>query len=160
MAHSLRLAALLGLGPVRVATQQVVRAALVRIMLVPVLMSAACAPSVPDDPVLAAGQVVYRTCSSCHGVAGQGGAGPPLVDGAVLITFPTCGEHVKWIMVGSEAWKAEVGDTYGATGKTVRGGMPAFGPVLTEEQIRQVAAYERAQFGGADPVEARADCEI
>jgi mono/diheme cytochrome c family protein len=38
--------------------------------------------------------------------------------------------------------------------------MPGFGASLTEEQIAQVALYERVAFGGEDLAEAEIDCGL
>jgi len=77
----------------------------------------------------------------------------------VVETFPDCETHVRWISLGSERWKAEVGDVYGINNTTVNGAMPAF-DVLPERDRRLVAFYERVTFGRADPATQRAACGL
>jgi mono/diheme cytochrome c family protein len=99
-----------------------------------------------------------RLCAACHGGSGQGGSAPALT--AVLDTFPACDMQMQWITLGSEGWKDQVGPTYGAPGKEITAVMPSFGSVLTEVEIRQVAAFERSFIaeGAADAV--LADCGL
>lgn len=124
-------------------------------MLVAVLVACGGAPADPDH---VEGRTVYRTCAACHGADGSGGTGPSLAD--VLATFPDCEEHVRWIALGSERWRDEVGATYGTAGAPVEGDMPSFEASITERQRRQVAYYERVRFGGADPDLAREACGL
>jgi hypothetical protein len=77
----------------------------------------------------------------------------------VLNTFPNCASHLQWVTLGSERWKNEVGPTYGTDDKEIAAVMPSFGAQLTLTQIRQVVAYERVQFGGADTETTLAECE-
>ena len=44
--------------------------------------------------------------------------------------------------------------------KPVTGGMPAHQDRLTLEELRLVAAYERAEYGGLDPEAALTQCEV
>jgi len=99
-------------------------------------------------------------CASCHGVAGGGGAGPALAGGSVVQTFPACADHLRWVTLGTNGWRQEVGPEYGAAGKPVGGGgiMQGYGTALSEDQIRAVVLYERVRFGGVDPEAAAADC--
>jgi mono/diheme cytochrome c family protein len=63
-------------------------------------------------------------CATCHGSVGGGGVGPRLFGGVVVGRLSEDGEIAK-----------------------VTGGgpvMPAFGAVLSPEEIRQVVAYTRA----------------
>jgi cytochrome c oxidase cbb3-type subunit III len=78
----------------------------------------------------AAGKVVYTTnCAACHGSELGGGIGPALNDGA-------------WIHGGSAD---EVINTI-STGVAAKG-MPAWGPILGQERVNQVAAYILSQQG-------------
>jgi mono/diheme cytochrome c family protein len=108
-------------------------------------------PTVEAEGALDTGAEVYGQCAACHGASGGGGVGPAF-DG-VTETFEDPATHMQWVTLGSTGWQQEVGDTYGDTGKPVSGGMPAFGESLTPEELTAVVAYERAEFGGADPVE-------
>jgi cytochrome c oxidase cbb3-type subunit III len=90
------------------------------------LRYASAAPAVFEvTPALAAaGKVVYETnCAACHGPELGGGIGPALNDGV-------------WLHGGSDA---EVVNTI-ATGVAAKG-MPAWGPILGQERVNQVAAY-------------------
>lgn len=105
----------------------------------------------------AAGETIYAAqCAACHGADGGGGVGPAFSGGAVLATFPegSCGDHLEWVTLGSAGWPDP---TYGATGKPVGGGMPAFSK-LTPDELRAVVLYERVAFGGEDLDAARGDC--
>lgn len=127
------------------------------IVLVAVFV-AGCGGSGPSAEV-AEGRAVYgATCSACHGSAGEGGVGPSLA--RVLETWPSCTDHRSWIALGSEGWLSGVGDTYGADGKPVQGGMPAHAAVLTEREIAAVAAFERIVYGGAEETATLAECGL
>jgi cytochrome c oxidase cbb3-type subunit III len=83
---------------------------------------------IPGPELAAAGQALYQTnCSACHGQALEGGIGPSLTDG-------------EWIHGGAPA---EVLHTV-AEGVPAKG-MPAWGPILGPERVRQVTAYILAQ---------------
>jgi len=115
-----------------------------------------------DTPLsadLEAGREVFgRSCSLCHGPRGQGGAAPAL-DG-VVDTFGNCQDQAEWIRLGSARHLDEAGPTYGDGAKEVRGGMPSFEDVLTDDQRLQVSAYMRHRFGGLDASEALAGCGL
>jgi len=99
-----------------------------------------------NDPVTLGGAIFAANCSSCHGANGQGGVGPQLSNGMVLKTWPNVADHINWVHTGGAPF---VGKTYGATNHAVPASnvMPAFGTdkggALTDEQIRDVVAYER-----------------
>lgn len=114
---------------------------------------------------LALGEAIYNgqgaTCAGCHGAGGGGGpAGPSLA--GVLTTFGVCADHVEWVKLGGPGFTAEGRSTYGDTDKPVGG----FGGVmpghasLSDEQLASVAAFERVQFGGADPDATLVDCGL
>jgi len=101
--------------------------------------------------ILAHGAEVYeKRCSSCHGATGSGGAGHQLANGEVLITFPHIEDHVEWVVKGSDGFG--VGNPYGdpTRGRIVEGGMPAFGDVLTVDELLGAIIHERSRFGGSD----------
>jgi mono/diheme cytochrome c family protein len=123
----------------------------------------ACGQASGADPPLpaelAAGRDVYgRSCATCHGATGQGGAGPSLAD--VVETFTDCDDHVAWVRRGSAGHLEAVGPTYGDVDHPVRGGMPGFEDSLADEQIRQVAAFQRHRFGGLEATHALAGCGL
>ena len=113
----------------------------------------------PGDDPLAAGRSVYGdVCSACHGDTGEGGVGPSL--STVLETWPSCEDHIEWVRLGSDGWKAAHGDTYGASGKPVEGGMPPQGGSLTDDEIEAVSAFERVRFGGAEREATLEECGL
>lgn len=108
---------------------------------------------------LAEGKAVYAdVCSVCHGATGDGGVGPALDE--VAITWPSCQDQIDWILLGSNGWMTEFGDTYGATNKPVNGGMPAQKGSLLESEIAAVAAFTRATYGGVEEADALAECGV
>lgn len=107
-------------------------------------------PTSDELSPLAEGAEVYGTnCASCHGGGGGGGTGPALADGAVLTTFPDPAEQVRWIFLGSDGWKNEVGPTYGAVDKTVAPGMPAW-QSLSGEELLTATLHERTTLSGEE----------
>lgn len=89
-------------------------------------------------------------CARCHtagysaGVEfeqqpGSGAWAPSLLDGRTLVQFPDEMDHIDFIIEGAEA-SAE----YGANGISGVGGMPAFGAVLSLEDIELIVKYERS----------------
>ena len=125
--------------------------------MVILVFGCASGPESLGDPNLDAGRDTYgRICSSCHGGTGAGASAPALT--SVLETFPDCDGHIQWVTLGSERWKEEVGPVYGAPGKEITAIMPSFEAVLTDEEIRQVVAFERMRFGGGEIDAVLADC--
>jgi mono/diheme cytochrome c family protein len=111
-----------------------------------------------SDPLIQGRTIYGDRCSTCHGATGGGGAGPALA--GVLTTWPSCADHIEWVTLGSEGWKAAHGETYGATGKPIVGTMPGHADVLTAEQIALVVSFERIRFGGADRAATFAECGV
>ena len=126
--------------------------------LVVLLFAAGCGGSEPKGPIDSGKSVYADTCSVCHGARGEGGVGRALAE--VAVTFPSCDEHIKWIELGSEGWKAEVGDTYGTGDTPIEGAMPGQFGVLLPGQIAEVAAFERVSYGGVAEADALADCGL
>jgi len=128
-------------------------------MIALALSAAGCASASDAESPLRQGRTIYGdSCSVCHGNRGQGLVGPSLDE--VVVTWPTCDAHVEWIEVGSEGWVVRYGETYGATDNPVEGGMPAHSEILTLEEMRLVAAFERVSYGGQAEAEALEDCRI
>ncbi|MEZ5382154.1 MAG: cytochrome c [Microthrixaceae bacterium] len=108
------------------------------------------APTAEELTPLEAGAEVYgANCASCHGGGGGGGSGPALADGAVLATFPDPVDQVRWVVLGSDGWKSEVGDAYGAEDKPVGGGMPAFSGLAGQELLDAIL-HERTGLSGEE----------
>ncbi|MFQ5968071.1 MAG: c-type cytochrome [Acidimicrobiia bacterium] len=127
------------------------------VVLLLAAVSAACSSGPVELTPLSLGKNVYAdTCSVCHGALGEGGTGPALTD--VAGTWPSCGDHIRWITLGSDRWKTEVGNTYGATPKPLKGGMPSQDGVLEAEEIAAVAAFERVEYGGVAEEHALVEC--
>lgn len=87
-------------------------------------------------------------CARCHtsgynaGVAyeqpaGSGAWAPALRDGRARAQFPNIADHIDFIIRGSV-----LGESYGTNGLG-RGWMPGFGQLLSEEDIRLIALFER-----------------
>jgi mono/diheme cytochrome c family protein len=105
------------------------------------------------------GAAIYgESCASCHGLAGEGGVGPAL--DMVTETWPSCSDQIRWVELGSEGWKLEVGGTYGATGKRITGNMPGHRNQLSSDEIAAVSAFERVAFGGADRSATAVSCGL
>lgn len=108
------------------------------------------------------GQDLYaRNCAACHGANGEGGGNfPALRGGAVAAAFPACSDHLQWVTLGSLGWPDP---TYGAAATPVGSSgaqMPAFGSVLTPEELGSVVLYERVAFGELSVPDAEADCGL
>ena len=131
--------------------------AIVAIMIIGSAMGCGSGANMPT--ALRAGRGVYGDrCSSCHGNSGQGGVGPSLAD--VRETWPECDDQQAWIALGSVNWKAERGPTYGADDTPVTKVMPGHAETLSPEEIAQVAAFERVEYGSGDPVEELEACGL
>jgi len=133
-----------------------VRRLLVAAVVAIALATAGCSES---GGALTEGRTIYGDhCSSCHGATGNGGVGPSLH--TVTETWPSCADHIEWVTLGSDGWEAAHGSTYGATSRPVTGGMPSHASLLQRDEITEVAAFERIQFGGADRDAVLADCGL
>ena len=92
-------------------------------------------------------------CARCHtqgwpygepGTPGGGAYGPSLVGGATVRQFPLAegqDSHLEFLSKGAEYAKA-----YGVrgVGGNEAGGMPGFGQMLGEDQLKAIVAYERS----------------
>ena len=86
-------------------------------------------------------------CARCHtqgfsfgqpGIAGGGAFGPDLTGGRVVRQFPDIAMQIDWI-----SNTADFGKPYGVRGVS-HGIMPHFSDMLTPDQIKAIAEYERA----------------
>jgi cytochrome c oxidase cbb3-type subunit III len=90
--------------------------------------SASAGEFVITDELVRAGRVVYQSnCAACHGASLEGGIGVALNDG----NWVHGGEPDEVLRVVTEGVPAK--------------GMPAWGPILGPERVRQVTAYVLAQ---------------
>jgi mono/diheme cytochrome c family protein len=112
------------------------------------------------ERAMSAGAALFTSegCVNCHGANGQGLIGPPLHDGAILETFGSCDDQLRWLSLGSAGWLKQVGASYGDTNKPVTGGMPGFGSRLDRAEILELATFTRSAFGGVDPSDVVEDC--
>jgi len=92
------------------------------------------APAAPVEAVEAAGgidgaAVFADNCAACHGGDGSGGIGPRLAGGRVVTVYPDPTDQIAVVTTG-------------------RGGMPAFGDKLTDDEIAAVVDYTRTVLAG------------
>ena len=93
--------------------------------------AAGAAMGAPSAADVEAGKALFAThCVACHGAEARGGIGPDLTDG-------------DWIHGGT---RAQITQT--VAGGVLEKGMLAWGPVLGEEKVTQVAAFVHALGGG------------
>jgi mono/diheme cytochrome c family protein len=90
-------------------------------------------PTAPPAVVEAAGGVdgaalFGDSCAGCHGGDGSGGIGPRLA-GTVVAKFPDPADQIAVVTNG-------------------RGGMPAFGDRLSDEEIAAIVDYTRTVLSG------------
>lgn len=123
-----------------------------------VLLVAACSSGGEPDAIRQGRSIYGDTCSVCHGDSGQGGVGPSL--DSVVEIWPDCADQIRWIELGSEGWKLEVGNSYGATGEVIEGVMPGQAENLSTEEIAIVAAFERHAYGGSTAEAALTACGV
>lgn len=133
------------------------RSLLTASLLVAVL-AVSCGSAAAPEPLRQGREVYGNKCAACHGAAGQGGVGPTLA--GVTETWPSCTDQIRWITLGSEGWREQEGDSYGATAKPVLGGMPGHGETLGAAEIAAVAAFERVTYGGAEEAATLAACGV
>jgi hypothetical protein len=54
---------------------------------------------------LGVGTTTYSGCAGCHGNSGEGGIGYAFVNGSVTTTFPHIEDQLRWVKLGSDAYK-------------------------------------------------------
>lgn len=94
-------------------------------------------PAAHPDVVAAAGGVdgaaiFGQRCAGCHGGDGSGGIGPRLAAGRVVADFPDPQDQIALVTTG-------------------RGGMPAFGERLSDDEIAAVVDYTRTVLADVHP---------
>jgi mono/diheme cytochrome c family protein len=118
-------------------------------------IQAAAAASVQSGQYKTLGEALFNldlnggaySCARCHTKgwsygdpqqSGGGAMGPNLTNGDTVRQFPNEDDHVTFIETGSED-----GKRYGQQGQG-SGRMPAFGQLLSTEQIQAIVEYERS----------------
>lgn len=102
-----------------------------------------------DEEATRAAALFNGYCARCHtagysaGVAftqdaGSGAWGPSLLDRRAVTQFPDVADHIEFVAEGSDA-----NVSYGVNGLGT-GRMPAFGQILSAEDIELIVAFERA----------------
>jgi len=84
-----------------------------------------CGSSGSEEPTASGATLYAANCARCHGAAGGGGIGPSLAN--VAATFPDVENQITFVSNGG-------------------GGMPRFGDLLSDADIREVVAYTRSTF--------------
>lgn len=79
----------------------------------------------PPAPIANGGDVYFNHCSGCHGDSGEGAAGPALGGGAVVAKYPNPVDQIALVTNGGSA-------------------MPAFGGIITPEEIEAVVYFTRS----------------
>ncbi len=99
----------------------------------------AVAEEAPRDPI-ELGRVVFNRCSSCHGRNGEGlgGAYPPLAGSEWVIGAPET--PVRIVLGGMSGPMTVAGQRYNSA-------MPAWGHILSHEQVAAVVTYIRQAWG-------------
>lgn len=109
-----------------------------------------------EDVLLVDAELVYGSCSGCHGGNGGGGVGYALSDGEVLKTFPDPIDHMVHVARGSDPIN---GEQYGdpdreggarVSGARGRGAMPGQTESLSMIELEIVIFHERAILSGED----------
>lgn len=124
------------------------------------------ARAVTSQPVeaagpLAAGEVIYGNCASCHGNDGQGVSGYAFSGGEIIKTFPNIEDQIRFVYWGTDEYALAGVDVpgdpnreggaheTGALGKMPAQGAEA-GGALTDYELLGVVCHERYVLGGAD----------
>lgn len=85
------------------------------------------APPEPRPQVASAEALYAEHCASCHGIDGSGGQGPRLA-GTMEELYPDPADQAAFIVRGGT-------------------GMPAFGDVLTDEEVDRIVRHTRISLG-------------
>ncbi len=105
---------------------------------------------------LGAGVPLYSNCAGCHGAEGGGGVGYAFADGAVIASYPHIEDQLRWVKLGSDAYKSAgvdiPGDPNREGGPHITGAsgvMPGW-PSLTDAELLAVVCHVRYDLGGGD----------
>jgi cytochrome c oxidase cbb3-type subunit 2 len=103
-------------------------------------------PLAGDAAAINAGEIIYEeNCLECHGPELKGDIGPSLVDNVYLYQPGDLADddYFEMIYNGTEEGQIE-------EGRTMKGGMPSLGDVLSKEEIWSVIAYIRSLQTGEE----------
>lgn len=93
--------------------------------LLAVTVLTACGSGGSSSPSASGAEIYASNCARCHGAQGQGGVGPSLA--GIASTFPEIDGQIAFVANGG-------------------GGMPRFGELLSDADLRAVVEYTRATF--------------
>ncbi len=113
--------------------------------VVPVSTPSAAPAAVPPQVLQRGAQVYEMSCLICHGPGGEGvpDYAPPLQGNRAVVASDLT-QQVRQILYGSSV--IERGPDY-----PWPAWMPAFGELLTDEEIAAVATYQRNSWGNRAP---------
>ena len=113
-------------------------------------------PVTAEGP-LGVGTQNYSNCSGCHGANGEGGVGFAFTNGSVIASYPHIEDQLRWVKLGSDAYKAAgidvPGDPNREGGAHVSGAsgvMPGWASSLSDAQILAIVCHERYDLAGGD----------
>jgi len=96
------------------------------------------------DPVaIHQGEVLYKQhCTACHGMSGQGGIGPSLIDNTFLYIAGDMPDDDYFEVINNGTQPGMVED-----GRTAKGGMPSFSSTFEKNKIWALVSYIRSLQG-------------
>lgn len=89
------------------------------------VLTACGGPSEPSKPSASGATLYSNNCARCHGAEGQGASAPSLI--GIATTFTDIENQITFVSNGG-------------------GGMPRFGDLLSDADIREVVTYTRGTF--------------
>jgi mono/diheme cytochrome c family protein len=114
-----------GHDPRVIARRPLLLPAVLAVAVVATVATACGGPGGSSKPSASGATLYANNCARCHGTDGTGGAGPSLVN--IAATFPDIDNQITFVSNGG-------------------GGMPRFGDLLSDADIREVVTYTRDTF--------------
>jgi cytochrome c oxidase cbb3-type subunit 2 len=100
-------------------------------------------PLAADRVALTQGAALYKQhCAVCHGVSGQGGIGPSLIDNTFLYVAGDVPDDDYFEVINNGTHQGMVED-----GRTAKGGMPSFSSTFDKNKIWALVTYIRSLRG-------------
>ena len=100
-------------------------------------------PLAGDPAAITQGAALFKQhCSSCHGMLGQGGIGPSLVDNTFLYVAGDVPDDDYFEVINNGTQPGMVED-----GRTAKGGMPSFSSTFDKSKIWSLVSYLRSLKG-------------